>query len=40
MDKIQRIKELTEELLYHCHLYYGLDKPEISDAEYDKKCDK
>ena len=40
MDKIKRIKELTEELLYHCHLYYGLDAPEISDAEYDKKFDE
>lgn len=39
MNKIGRIKELTEELLYHCHLYYGLDKPEISDSEYDKKFD-
>lgn len=34
---IQRIKELTEELLDHCHLYYDLDSPVISDAEYDKK---
>ena len=40
MNKIERIKELTEELLYHCHLYYGLDTPEISDAEYDKKFDE
>lgn len=37
MDKIKRIKELTEELLYHCHLYYDLDAPVLSDAEYDKK---
>ena len=34
---IQRIKELTEELLYHCHLYYDLDAPILSDAEYDRK---
>ena len=34
---IERIKELTEELLHHCHLYYDLDSPVISDAEYDKK---
>jgi DNA ligase (NAD+) len=34
---IDRIKELTEELLHHCHLYYDLDAPILSDAEYDKK---
>ena len=34
---IQKIKELTEELLYHCHLYYDLDSPVISDAEFDRK---
>lgn len=39
MDKIAKIKELTAELLHHCHLYYNLDAPEISDAEYDKKYD-
>lgn len=39
MDKIERIKELTAELLYHCHLYYDLDSPKINDAEYDKKFD-
>ena len=37
MNKIDRIKDLTEELLYHCHLYYDLDSPVLSDAEYDKK---
>lgn len=37
MNKIARIKELTAELLYHCHLYYDLDAPELSDYEYDKK---
>lgn len=37
MNKIERIKELTAELLHHCHLYYDLDAPEISDAEYDRK---
>ena len=37
MTSIERIKELTEELLYHCHLYYDLDSPVLSDAEYDKK---
>jgi DNA ligase (NAD+) len=39
MEKIEQIKELTAELLYHCHLYYDLDAPKISDAEYDKKFD-
>lgn len=29
-------EKLREELNYHAHLYYVLDKPEISDAEYDK----
>ena len=37
MHQIERIKALTEELLYHCHLYYDLDSPVLSDAEYDKK---
>lgn len=36
MQKIDRIKELTSELLHHCHFYYDLDSPVISDAEYDK----
>ena len=35
MNTIERIKELTAELLYHCHLYYDLDDPILSDAEYD-----
>ena len=35
---IERIKELTEELLHHCRLYYDLDNPVLSDAEYDRKC--
>lgn len=34
---IKRIKELTAELLYHCHLYYDLDAPILSDAEFDRK---
>ena len=37
MNQIKRIKQLTEELLYHCHLYYDLDAPVLSDAEYDRK---
>ena len=37
---INKIKELTAELLHHCHLYYDLDSPEISDTEYDKMYDQ
>lgn len=37
MDRIEQIKELTKELLYHCHLYYDLDAPILSDEEYDRK---
>ena len=37
MNQIERIKQLAEELLYHCHLYYDLDAPVLSDHEYDKK---
>ena len=40
MSKINLIKELTNELLYHCHLYYDLDAPQISDSEYDELFDK
>ncbi|WP_096085921.1 NAD-dependent DNA ligase LigA [Agaribacterium haliotis] len=29
-------KQLCEQLHYHCHRYYVLDDPEISDAEYDR----
>lgn len=39
MDKITDIKNLTAELLHHCRLYYDLDAPIISDAEYDQKFD-
>jgi DNA ligase (NAD+) len=37
LKKIDRIKELTAELLRYCHEYYDLDRPTISDTEYDKK---
>ena len=39
MSKVEaqkRITELREELNRHNHLYYVLDQPEISDAEYDR----
>lgn len=36
---INKIKELTNELLQYCHEYYDLDNPTISDAEYDRKYD-
>ena len=39
-QKIKKIKDLTEVLLHHCHLYYDLDAPQISDSEYDKLFDK
>ncbi len=31
----QKIEALREKLRHHEHLYYVLDAPEISDAEYD-----
>lgn len=37
MNSINKIKQLTEELLRYCYEYYVLDCPSISDAEYDKK---
>ncbi len=37
MNKIEQIKCLTAGLLHHCHLYYDLDAPILSDAEYDEK---
>lgn len=40
MNSIERIKTLTAELLHYCHLYYDLDSPSISDAEYDKLYDE
>ena len=40
MQRINRIKKLTEELLQHCHNYYMLDNPTISDEEYDRKFDE
>src|SRR3974390_1136307 len=34
-DPAREIEKLREELRRHEHLYYVLDQPEISDAEYD-----
>ncbi|MGA9671264.1 MAG: NAD-dependent DNA ligase LigA [Terracidiphilus sp.] len=34
-DPAKRAEELRAELRHHEHLYYVLDKPEITDAEYD-----
>ena len=36
MNKIERIKELVEQLNYHSNLYYNESRPEISDLTYDK----
>ncbi len=41
MDKIEReIRDLTEKLLHHQHLYYVRSNPEISDREYDALFDR
>lgn len=40
MERIERIKQLTAELLRYCHEYYDLDNPSISDKEYDAKWDQ
>ena len=40
MNKIETIKNLTAELLQYCDEYYNLDRPTISDTEYDKKFDE
>jgi len=37
---IDRIQELREQINYHNYLYYVLDSPEISDAEYDRLFDE
>lgn len=37
---IEKIKSLTEELKHYAWTYYQNDAPEITDAEYDAKCDE
>ena len=37
MDKIERIKELVEELNRYSYEYYSLDSPSVSDKDYDEK---
>jgi DNA ligase (NAD+) len=37
---IEQIQQLREQINYHNHLYYVLDNPEISDAEYDRLFDE
>jgi DNA ligase (NAD+) len=32
----KRVEKLREEIEYHNYLYYVLDQPEISDAQYDR----
>jgi DNA ligase (NAD+) len=40
MNKIDRIKELVEQLNYHRNLYYNESRSEISDFEYDQLFDE
>jgi DNA ligase (NAD+) len=35
-DAKKRVAKLREEISRHDHLYHVLDRPEISDAEYDR----
>ena len=35
IDISKRIEALREKIRHHEHLYYVLDKPSISDAEFD-----
>ena len=39
-SKLERMEELVKELNIHVHNYYVLDKPTISDFEYDRMYDE
>ncbi|NHN33938.1 NAD-dependent DNA ligase LigA [Paenibacillus agricola] len=39
-DALEAMKALIEEIYSHNHLYYTMDQPSISDAEYDKLYDR
>lgn len=40
MNKINKIKNIVEQLNYHRNLYYNNNRPEISDFEYDQLFDE
>ena len=40
MDKNKKIEELVELLNKYSYEYYTLDKPSVTDKEYDSKYDK
>ena len=40
MNQIEKIKNLVEQLNYHCDLYYNKQSPDISDYEYDCMFDE
>lgn len=40
MDKKEEIKNLVDELNRYSHEYYSLDKPSVTDKEYDQKYDE
>ena len=40
MDKKARIEELVELLNKYAYEYYSLDKPSVTDKEYDLKYDE